>query len=133
MEQRFHEIVWGTCRMGDSGLPSGLLVGGADRGIIDMQDAAIVVGGAGFAALLHVLGLAPLLQRLPGHGYVLLDVLTLLSGHGVAHLVADVAALLIILELGHGGGRVAAVLLEILLQTSRVSVSGLEGITFGFM
>ena len=77
-----------------------------------------------------MLGLAPLLQRLHGHG--LLDVLALLPGHGVAHLIADVALLLIILELGHGDGRVAAVLLEILLQTSRVSVFCLEGITFGY-
>ena len=69
---------------------------------------------AGLGALLHVLSVAPLLECLPGH--VLLDVLALLPGHGVAHLVADVAALLIILELGHGGGRVAAVLLEILLR-----------------
>merc|ERR1740128_1094838 len=65
--------------------------------------------GAGGAALLHVLCLAPLLQGLLGH--VLLDVLALLPDHGVAHLVADVAALLIVLELGHGGGRVGALLL----------------------
>ena len=51
-----------------------------------------------------------MLQRLLGH--VLLDVLALLPGHGVAHLVADVAALLIVLELGHGGGRVGALLLR---------------------
>ena len=51
-------------------------------------------------------------------------------GHRVAHLAADVAALLIILELGHVGRRVASVLLEILLQNSQVS--GLEGITFEY-
>lgn len=41
-------------------------------------------GGAGGAALLHVLGLAPLLQRL--HGHIILDVLALLPGHRVALL-----------------------------------------------
>ena len=45
VEQRFHKIVWGACGMGDSSLPSGLLVGGADRGIISMYDAAKLVKG----------------------------------------------------------------------------------------
>ena len=66
-------------------------------------------GGAGGAALLHVLGLAPLLKGLLGH--VLLNVFALLPGHGVAHLVVNIAALLIVLKLGHGSGRVAAVFL----------------------
>ena len=65
--------------------------------------------GAGGAALLHVLGLAPLLKGLLGH--VLLNVFALLPGHGVAHLVVNIAALLIVLKLGHGSGRVAAVFL----------------------
>ena len=76
---------------------------------LDGDDRAGLGWGAGGAALLHVLGLAPLLQGLLGH--VLLDVLALLPGHGVAHLVANIAALLIVLKLGHGGGRVAAVFL----------------------
>merc|ERR1740128_1001937 len=75
--------------------------------------------GAGGAALLHVLCLAPLLQGLLGH--VLLDVLALLPGHGVAHLVTDVTALLIVLELGHGGGRVGALLLgDLVTNLARV-------------
>ena len=64
----------------------------------------------GGAALLNVLGLAPLLQGLLGN--VLLDVLALLPGDGVAHLAVDVAALLIVLELGNSGGRVGALLLR---------------------
>ena len=69
----------------------------------------LLAGRRGGAALLHVLGLAPLLQGLLGH--VLLDVLALLPGHGVAHLGVDVAALLLVLELGHRGWAGGALLL----------------------
>merc|ERR1719435_565130 len=54
-------------------------------------------------------GGAALLQGLLGH--VLLDVLALLPGHGVAHLGVDVAALLLVLELGHRGWAGGALLL----------------------
>ena len=37
--------VWGGCGMADSSMPSGLLVGGADQGIITMYDAAKLVKG----------------------------------------------------------------------------------------
>merc|ERR1719331_266611 len=53
--------------------------------------------------------LAPLLKGLLGN--VLFDVLALLPGHGVAHLSVDVAALLLVLELGHRGRAGGALLL----------------------
>ena len=58
------------------------------------------------SALLHVLGVAPLLEGLPGH--VLLDVLALLPGGGAALPPGDVGAVLLILILGDGGGDAAA-------------------------
>ena len=51
VEQRYHKLVWGACGMGDSSMPSGLLVGGADRGIISMYDAAKLVKGEDNALL----------------------------------------------------------------------------------
>ena len=33
VDQRYHKLVWGACGMGDRTMPSGLLVGGADRQI----------------------------------------------------------------------------------------------------
>ena len=69
----------------------------------------LLAGRRGGAALLHVLGFAPLLKGLLGH--VLFDVLALLPGHGVAHLSVDVAALLLVLELGHRGRAGGALLL----------------------
>merc|ERR1711971_1295985 len=69
----------------------------------------LLPGRRGGAALLHVLGLTPLLKGLLGH--VLLDVLALLPRHGVAHLGVDVAALFLVLELGHCGRAGGALLL----------------------
>ena len=57
-------------------------------------------------ALLDVLGVAPLLEGLPGH--VLLDVLALLPGGGAALPPGDVGAVLLILILIDGGGDAAA-------------------------
>ena len=57
-------------------------------------------------ALLDVLGVAPLLEGLPGH--VLLDVLALLPGGGAALSPGDVGAVLLVLILGDGGGDAAA-------------------------
>jgi len=45
VDQRYHKLVWGACGMGDRTMPSGLLVGGADRGIISMYDAAKLIKG----------------------------------------------------------------------------------------
>ena len=57
-------------------------------------------------AFLDVLGVAPLLEGLPGH--VLLDVLTLLPGGGAALPPGDVGAVFLVLILGDGGGDAAA-------------------------
>ena len=57
-------------------------------------------------ALLDVLGVAPLLEGLPGH--VLLDVLALLPGGGAALPPGDVGAVLLVLVLGDGRGDAAA-------------------------
>ena len=57
-------------------------------------------------ALLDVLGVAPLLEGLPGH--VLLDVLALLPGGGAALPAGDVGAVLLVLILSDGGGDAAA-------------------------
>ena len=57
-------------------------------------------------ALLDVLGVAPLLEGLPGH--VLLDVLALLPGGGAALPPGDVGAVLLVLILSDGGGDAAA-------------------------
>lgn len=38
VEQRFHKLVWGSNGMADDKMPSGLLVGGSDRGVISMFD-----------------------------------------------------------------------------------------------
>ena len=69
----------------------------------------LLPGRRGGTALLHVLGLTPLLKGLLGH--VLLDVLALLPRHGIAHLGVDVAALFLVLELGHRGRAGGALLL----------------------
>jgi len=45
VEQRYHKVVWGGAGMSDGTMPSGLLVGGADRGVLSMYDAAKLVGG----------------------------------------------------------------------------------------
>ena len=60
--------------------------------------------------LLDVLGVAPLLEGLPGH--VLLDVLALLPGGGAALPPGDVGAVLLILILSDGGGDAAADLIR---------------------
>ena len=45
VEQRYHKLVWGACGMAEASMPSGLIVGGADRGIISMYDAAKLIKG----------------------------------------------------------------------------------------
>ena len=57
-------------------------------------------------ALLDVLGVAPLLEGLSGHG--LLDVFALLPGGGAALPPGDVGAVLLVLILSDGGGDAAA-------------------------
>ena len=57
-------------------------------------------------ALFHILGVAPLLEGLPGH--VLLDVRALLPGGGAALPAGDVGAVLLVLILCDGGGDAAA-------------------------
>jgi len=61
-------------------------------------------------ALLDVLGVAPLLEGLPGH--VLLDVLALLPSGGAALPPGDVRAVLLVLILGDGGWDAAADLIR---------------------
>ena len=61
---------------------------------------------AGLGALLHVLGVAPLLECLPGH--VLLDVLALLPGGGGALPAGGAGAVLLVNILGDGGRNIAA-------------------------
>jgi len=53
VEQRFHKLVWGG-GAGQATMPSGLLVGGADRGVISMYDAAKLVKGAEDALVLSI-------------------------------------------------------------------------------
>ena len=62
------------------------------------------------SALLHVLGVAPLLEGLPGH--ILLDVLALLPCGGAALPPGDVRAVLLVNILGDGGGDAAADLIR---------------------
>ena len=45
VEQRFHKLVWGAAGMKDGKTPSGIIVGGSDRGVINMYDAAKLVKG----------------------------------------------------------------------------------------
>lgn len=45
VEQRFHKLVWGANGMQDGKMASGLLVGGSDRGVISMYDAAKLIKG----------------------------------------------------------------------------------------
>merc|ERR1719312_1443439 len=66
----------------------------------------VVSSAAGLGALLHILGVAPLLEGLSGH--VLLDVLTLLPGGGGALPACSAGAVLLVHILGDGGGDVAA-------------------------
>ena len=68
-----------------------------------------ISSGAGVSALLHELGVALLLQGLPGH--LLLHVGALLPGGGGALPGRHGGALLVILVLGHGDRHVAADLL----------------------
>ena len=51
VDQRYHKLVWGGCGMVDGTMPSGLIVGGADRGIISMYDAARLIKGEDNALL----------------------------------------------------------------------------------
>ena len=62
------------------------------------------------SALLHVLGVAPLLEGLPGH--ILLDVLALLPCGGAALPPGDVGAVFLVNILGDGGGDAAADLIR---------------------
>merc|ERR1719232_2080291 len=66
----------------------------------------VVSTAAGLGALLHVLSVASLLERLPGH--ILLDVLTLLPGGGGALPAGGAGAVLLVHVLGDGGGNIAA-------------------------
>ena len=66
----------------------------------------MVSTAAGLGALLHVLGVAPLLKGLPGH--VLLDILTLLPGGGGALPAGGAGAVFLVHILGDGGGNAAA-------------------------
>ena len=66
----------------------------------------MVSSAAGLGALLHILGVAPLLECLPGH--VLLDVLALLPGGGGALPAGGTGAILLVHILGDGGGDAAA-------------------------
>jgi len=45
VEQRFHKVVWGASGMAEGTTPAGLIVGGADRGMISMYDAAKLIKG----------------------------------------------------------------------------------------
>jgi len=45
VEQRFHKVVWGASGMAERTTPAGLIVGGADRGMISMYDAAKLIKG----------------------------------------------------------------------------------------
>ena len=63
----------------------------------------------GVAALLYVLCLTPLLVGLLWH--VLLDVVALGPGHGIADLLGDVLTILLVLELSDGSVALLALLL----------------------
>ena len=45
VEQRYHKLVWGAMGISDGNNPSGLIVGGADRGVISIYDAAKLMKG----------------------------------------------------------------------------------------
>lgn len=45
VDQRFHKVVWGANGMQDEQMPSGLIVGGSDRGVISMYDADKLIKG----------------------------------------------------------------------------------------
>jgi len=45
VEQRYHCVVWGGSGMAEGTTPAGLIVGGADRGMISMYDAAKLIKG----------------------------------------------------------------------------------------
>ena len=45
VDQRFHKVVWGTSGMAEGTTPAGLIVGGADRGMISMYDANKLIKG----------------------------------------------------------------------------------------
>merc|ERR1712090_83475 len=66
----------------------------------------VVSTAAGLGAFLNVLGVAPLLEGLPGH--VLLDVLALLPGGGGALPAGGAGAVLLVNILSDGGGDIAA-------------------------
>jgi len=53
VDQRYHKLVWGG-GAGEGAMPSGLIVGGADRGVISMYDAAKLVKGAEDALVLSI-------------------------------------------------------------------------------
>jgi len=45
VDQRFHKVVWGGSGMAEGTTPSGIIVGGADRGMLTMYDAAKLIKG----------------------------------------------------------------------------------------
>ena len=45
VDQRYHKLVWGATGVSDGSSPSGLIVGGADRGVISIYDAAKLIKG----------------------------------------------------------------------------------------
>jgi len=45
VDQRFHKVVWGASGMAEGTTPAGLIVGGADRGMISMYDANKLIKG----------------------------------------------------------------------------------------
>ena len=45
VDQRYHKLVWGATGISDGTTPSGLIVGGADRGVISIYDAAKLIKG----------------------------------------------------------------------------------------
>merc|ERR1740128_775970 len=73
----------------------------------------MVSTAAGLGALLHILGIASLLEGLPGH--VLLDVLALLPGGGGALPAGGAGAVLFVHILCDGGGNIAANLVRNLI------------------
>jgi len=45
VDQRFHKVVWGGSGMAEGTTPAGLIVGGADKGMLSMYDASKLIKG----------------------------------------------------------------------------------------